>query len=46
MYVLARSAEPTLVLDEVDEHIVTQSFRGREKGATLIDLGEPLDELP
>jgi len=46
MYVLARSAEPTLVLDEVDEHIVTQSFRGREKGPTLIDLGEPLDELP
>lgn len=46
MYVLTRPAEPTLVLDEVDEHIVTQSFRGGEKSTTLVDLGEPLNELP
>lgn len=46
MYVLTRPAEPTLVLDEVDEHIVTQSFRCGEKSTALVDLGEPLNELP
>ena len=46
MKVLSRPAEPTLVLNEVDEHIVTQSFRGGEKSTTLVDLGESLNELP
>lgn len=46
MYVLSRAAEPTLVLNEVDEHIVAQSFRGGEKGTAFIDLCEPLNELP
>lgn len=45
MYVLSRPAEPTLVLNEVDKHIVAQSFRGGEKSTPLVDLGKPLDEL-
>ena len=45
MYLLSRAAEPTLVLNEVDEHIVAQSFRGGEKGTALIDFCEPFDEL-
>jgi hypothetical protein len=46
MFVLSGTAEATLVFDEIDEHIVAQSFRGGEECATLIDLGEALNELP
>ena len=42
MYVLSGTAETTFVFDEVDEHIVAQSFRGGEECAALIDLGEAL----
>ena len=42
---LSSATSPTTIFEEIDQHVITQCFRGCEEGTTMVDLGHLLNEM-